>query len=97
MGYIGVGVLLALCGALLEKSMKGGLIVVGQVNLGGSIEPVYNALEVAELAVEKGAQTLLMPVSARKQLFDLPDDMVTKVNIQYYTDGQDALVKALAE
>ena len=77
--------------------MKGGLIVVGQVNLGGSIDPLYNALEVAELAVEKGAQTLLIPVSARKQLFDLPDDMVTKVNIQYYTDAQDALVKALAE
>ena len=71
--------------------------MVGQVNLGGSIDPLYNALEVAELAVEKGAQTLLIPVTARKQLFDLADDMVTKVNIQYYTDVPDALVKALAE
>ena len=92
---VGVSVLLALCGALLEKSLKGGLIVVGQVNLGGSIDPLYNALGVAELAIEKGASSLLIPVSARKQLFDLPDDMATKVGIQYYKDPADALVKAL--
>lgn len=94
---LGVGVLLALCGALLEKSLKGGLIVVGQVNLGGSIDPVYNALAVAELAVEKGATSLLIPVSARKQLFDLPDDMVTKVDIQYYGNPSEALLKALGD
>ena len=35
----GLGVLLALCSALLEKSLKGGLVVVGGLNLGGSIEP----------------------------------------------------------
>ena len=34
----GVGALLALCSALLEKSLKGGLIVVGGLNLGGSID-----------------------------------------------------------
>jgi len=33
--------------------------------LGGSIEPIPNAVRIAELAVVKQAQTLLMPVSAR--------------------------------
>jgi len=96
-GGLGVSVMLALCGALLEKSLKGGLIVVGQVNLGGSIDPVYNALAVAELAIEKGATSLLIPVSARKQLFDLADDMVTKVDIQYYGHPSEALLKALGD
>ncbi len=94
---VGMGVLLALCGALLEKSLKGGLIVVGQLNLGGSIDPVYNALAVAELAVEKGAESLLIPVTARQQLFDLPDDMVTKVDVQYYNTPSEALLKALGD
>jgi ATP-dependent Lon protease len=89
--------LLALCSSLLEKSIKGGMIVVGGVNLGGSVDPVYNAVSVAELAVEKGATLLLMPVSARKQLFDLSDDMATKVDIQFYSDTREALIKALAE
>jgi ATP-dependent Lon protease len=93
----GLAVLIALCSALLQKSIKGGLVVVGSLNLGGSIDPVHNALNVAELAISKGASTLLVPVSARKQLNDLPDDMITKVNILYYTDSREALLKAIVE
>ncbi|MBF8299278.1 MAG: hypothetical protein HW397_327 [Dehalococcoidia bacterium] len=93
----GLAVLVALCSALLQKSTKGGLVVVGGLNLGGSIDPVHNAVNVAELAIEKGATTLLVPVSARKQLNDLPDDLITKVNILYYTDAREALLKAIVE
>ena len=93
----GVPILLALCSSLVERSIKGGMIVVGGVNLGGSIDPIYNAVSVAELAVEKGAALLLMPVSARKQLFELSDEMATKVDIQFYSDSREALIKALAE
>ena len=83
--------------ALLKKPVKGGLIVVGEINLGGSIEPIHNAVNIAELAVEKGATALLMPVTARRQLYDLSDDMATKVDIQFYQDARDALLKALVE
>ena len=93
----GLAVLVSLCSALLQKSIKGGLVVVGSLNLGGSIDPVYNAVSVAELAISKGASTLLVPVSARKQLNDLPDDLITKVNILYYTDAREALLKAMVE
>jgi ATP-dependent Lon protease len=94
---LGVGVVIALCSSLLKKSLRGGLVVVGGVNLGGSIEPIYNAVSVAELAVEKGASTLLMPVSSRRQLYELSDDMATKVDVQFYSDVRDALLKALVE
>ena len=91
---LGVGVLIALCTSLLKKSVRGGLIVIGEINLGGSIEPIINPVPLAEIAVEKGATTLLVPVSCRRQLMDLSDDMATKVNIQYYADAEDALLKA---
>jgi ATP-dependent Lon protease len=94
---IGMPVLIALCSALLERSIKGGLVIVGQLNLGGSIDLVYNAVNLAELAIEKGATILLIPVNARKQLNDLSDDMITKINILYYTDLKDCLVKAILE
>jgi ATP-dependent Lon protease len=94
---LGLAVLIALCSGLLKRNIRGGLIIVGGLNLGGSIEPVYNAVSIAELAVEKGATALLMPVSARKQLYDLSDDMATKVDIQFYSDGKDAFFKAIAE
>ena len=94
---LGLPVLMTLCGGLLEKSNRGGLIVVGALNLGGSVEPLANATGIVEVAVEKGADTILMPVSARKQLFDLSDDTATRINIQYYSDTPDALLKALLE
>ncbi len=94
---LGVAALTALCTSLLRKSVRGGLIIVGEINLGGSIEPVHNAVTIAEIAVEKGAVALLMPISCRKQLFDLSDDMATKVDIQFYSDARDALLKAMLE
>ena len=61
------------------------------------IDPLHNAIDVVELAVEKGASVILMPVSARKQLFDLSDDMATKVNILFYSEAREALIKAIAD
>ena len=94
---LGVAALLAMCSALLGKSLRGGLVIVGGLNLGGSIDPLHNAIDVVELAVEKGASVVLIPVSARKQLFALSDDMATKVNILFFNDAREALLKAIAD
>jgi ATP-dependent Lon protease len=93
---VGVGVLLALSSSLLQKSIKGGFAVTGGLNLGGSIEPVFNPVAVVETAVEKGAANILMPISSRRQLNDLPDDVAAKITIHYYLDARDSLLKALA-
>ncbi len=89
--------LLGFCSALLGKSLRGGLVAVGGLSLGGGLEPIYDAVQVAELAVEKGAETLLMPIGSRRQLNDLSDDMAAKLQVTYYTDARDALMKALAD
>ncbi|MCL4251580.1 MAG: BREX system Lon protease-like protein BrxL [Anaerolineae bacterium] len=94
---VGVAILVAFCSALLKKSVRGGLIVVGEINLGGSIESILNPVTLAEIAVEKGATALLLPVSCRRQLLDLSDDMATKIDIQFYADARDALLKAIIE
>lgn len=88
---------MAMCGCLIGKSLRGGLVVVGGLNLGGSVDPLHNAVDVVELAVEKGATVVLMPVSARKQLFDLSDDMATRVNVLFFSDTREAFLKALTD
>jgi ATP-dependent Lon protease len=94
---LGLPVLVALCGSLIERSTKGGLVIVGALNLGGSIEGIPNPVAVAEAAVEKGATQLLMPISSRRHLLELPDEMATKVNIVFYSDATDAFAKAILE
>lgn len=94
---LGVAALIALCTALVKKSVRGGLIIAGEVNLGGSIEPIHNPVTIVEIAIEKGASAILMPVACRRQLFDLSDEMATKIDIQFYSDARDALLKAMVE
>jgi ATP-dependent Lon protease len=96
-GGLGLPTLVALCGALLGRNTRGGTIVAGALNLGGSVEMIPNAVRIAELAIDKQAQTLLMPVSARRQLNDLPDDLWTKISIEFYKDSADAVFKSLME
>ena len=50
-----------------------------------------NALTIAEMAAEKDAKSLLMPMSCRRQMFGLSDDMATKLDIELH---QAALLKA---
>ncbi len=71
--------------------------MVGSLNLGGSVEILPNAVAIAELAIDKQAQKLLMPVAARQQLNELPDDLWTKISIEFYKDAADAVFKALVE
>jgi ATP-dependent Lon protease len=94
---LGVAILTALATSLLKKSIKGGLVIIGEINLGGSIEPVFNPINLVEIAVEKGADGILMPVNCRRQLADLSDDIALKVNIQFFADARDALLKAIVE
>lgn len=94
---LGVPVIVALCGSLLGRNTRGGTIVAGALNLGGSIEMIPNATRIAELAIDKQAQTLLMPISGRRQLNDLPDELWTKINIEFYKDGPDGVFKALMD
>jgi ATP-dependent Lon protease len=94
---LGVAVLIALASALLGRSLKGGLAIVAGLNLGGSVEPVHNPVEVMELAMEKGAGMVLLPVSCRRALVDLSDDVATRVQSLFYLDAADALRKALNE
>jgi ATP-dependent Lon protease len=93
----GVSVLLALASALLGRPLRGGMAVVGGLNLGGSIEGVHNPVDIVEHAMSKGAATVLMPVTARRALVDLSDDAATKVQLLFYSDAPDALRKALHE
>jgi ATP-dependent Lon protease len=93
---VGVGVLLASAHRCSRRASRVALAVTGGLNLGGSIEPIFNPVAVVETAIEKGAASILMPISSRRQLNDLPDDLAAKITIHYYLDARDALLKALA-
>ena len=80
---------------LLERRTRGATIIVGPLNLGGYLERLPDPVAIAELAVDKRAAVLLMPVGSRRELMNLPDDLWTKVNIEFYRDAEDGMFKLL--
>lgn len=94
---LGMPLLLALCSAALGRSLKGGVVIAGGMSVGGTVEPVYNALDMAELAAENGASAILLPVSSRRQLNEMSDDLASRLMVIYYKDPRDALFKVLGE
>ncbi len=94
---MGLPVLIALVGGLLDRNTRGSTIIVGPLNLGGSLEVLQNPVAIVELAVDKKASTVLMPVSARRALNELPDEYWTKTNVEFYSEPADGVFKALLE
>ena len=92
---LGLPVLAALVGGLLERRTRGATMIAGSPSLGGSLERLPNPVAIAELAVVKQARVVLMPVSARRELMNIPDDLWTRVNIEYYLDADDGVFKLL--
>ncbi|MGI8642612.1 MAG: protease Lon-related BREX system protein BrxL [Thermomicrobiales bacterium] len=94
---LGLPALIALASALIGKSVHGGMVCVGGINLGGGIEMIYNAASVVELAAEKGAASLLMPVATRRDVMNVSDEIAAKVDVRFYTDARDAFLKAVMD
>jgi ATP-dependent Lon protease len=51
--------------------------------------------ELPELTVEKQASILLRSAAARRHVNESPDELWTKVSIEFYRDAADAAFKAL--
>lgn len=95
-GSFGVGLLLALCSALLKKQLRGGLVIVGEL-AGDAVKPVQQPAEFVEAAVREDARAILMPVSCRRALAEVSDEIATKIEMLFYANVPDALAKALHE
>ena len=64
---------------------------------GGAFAPGYNAVNVAARAVKQGTTTLLIPITAHRQLNDLSDDLAVKISILSDVDVRAALIPARGE
>lgn len=65
--------------------------------MGGAIAPGHNAVNVAALAVKQDATTLLIPITARRQLNHLSDGLAVKISILSYAGMREVLMNALGE
>lgn len=91
----GVAFFVALYSLLREKPVQAGLVVLGEMTIQGNVLPVRSLLEPLQVIMDNGARRVLVPVSNRRQLLEIPPDILERVDPIFYSEPLAAALKAL--
>lgn len=87
--------LVAFCSILMGKPSQEQMVVLGDMTLGGVINPVEDLAGSLQLAMESGAKRVLLPMSSASDIPTVPAEIFSKFQISFYADPVDAVFKAL--
>lgn len=85
----------ACCSILLSKPMQDSMVVLGNITLGGVVNPVQNLASNMQIALEAGATKVLLPMASATDIPSVPAETFTKFQVSFYSDPVDAVYKAL--
>ena len=91
----GVAFFIALYSLLRDKPTLGGLVVLGEMTIQGSILPLRSLVEPLQVIVDNGAKKVLIPISNKRQVLEVPGDLLEKVDPIFYSDPLSAALKAI--
>ena len=80
---------------LLGKPVKGLIVVLADMSLGGSIIPVESLAETLQMAFDAGGKRVLLPMASVTDIPTVPGELFAKFQISFYADAIDAVFKAL--
>jgi len=86
---------IALVSALIEKPLREQLVVLGEMSVQGMLVKVANLTERLQLALESGAKYALVPSENKRDLADVPDELLNKLQVSFYTDPTNAAIRAM--
>lgn len=92
---LSLSVLIAMASAALKKPILNQLAILGGISIGGTINQIEELANVLQVAHDAGANKILLPSNAKKQIIDVPDDLFVTFQIIFYNSPEDAVFKAL--
>lgn len=87
--------LIAFSSVLLNKPVMEQLVVLGDMTLGGVINPVNDLAGSLQMALDAGSNKVLLPMSSAGDIPTVPAELFSKFQISFYSDPVDAVYKAL--
>lgn len=87
--------LVSLASAALKKEVLSKLVVLGSISISGSINRLEELANVLQVVHDAGATKVLLPNNAKKQVVDVPDDLLNSLTLLFYNSPEDAVFKAL--
>jgi ATP-dependent Lon protease len=90
-----VAFFVSMVSALLEKPVLEQTVVLGEMSVQGMLLKVRGLPERMQLAVEAGAKRILIPSENKRDVAEVPDAVLTKIQWQFYDSPIRALIMAL--
>jgi len=91
----GIAFFIGIMSAFLEKPVRGGTIVLGEMSIHGTLIPLENLGEFLQVTSENGGKNVLIPLSCAKNLSLVPPEILSKLKIEFFVDPWDCLYKAI--
>jgi ATP-dependent Lon protease len=91
----GVAFFVALYSLLQDKSVQSGLVVLGEMTIQGNIMPLRTLAEPLQMIMDNGARRVLIPLSNRRHMLEIPPDVLERVDPIFYSDPLAAAMKAI--
>jgi len=92
----GVTLATALISALTAVPVKQDVAMTGEITLRGRVLPIGGVKEKVLAAYRAGIPTVLLPKENKKDLEDIPGNVLEKINIRFISDIQEVLLNSLA-
>jgi ATP-dependent Lon protease len=93
-GEAGVAFFVAFYSLLRNQPLQAGLVVLGHMTIQGNILPPLSVVERLQAIKDNGAKRVLIPVENKRQLLEVPGDVLDAVDPIFYTDPLTAALKA---
>ncbi len=92
---VGIAFFVAMVSALLDKPVQKSLVILGEMSLHGGLQPMGSLTERLQLAMDNGAKRVLLPIENKRDLVDVPGDVLGKLQIIFYADPVNAAFRAM--
>lgn len=90
-----IGFFISLVSALLERAVDPSSVVMGEMSVKGMLQKVSNLSERLELSGDAGAKRVLIPSENKRDIADVPDELLNRLQTAFYTDPLNAAIKAM--
>ena len=87
--------LIAFASGLLGRPLQSQMVILGDMSLGGTVDPVESIAECLQVAFDAGGKRVTLPMSSAKDIVTIPPELFTKFQTSFYSDPVDAVFKAL--
>ena len=87
--------LVVFCSILMGRPVQEQMVVLGDMTLGGVVNPVEDLAGSLQLAMDCGGKRVLLPMASASDIPTVPAEIFSKFQISFYADPVDAVYKAL--